>query len=78
VIVANDSIELVRTMGRTSLIMAFNNLLNEIIFIIIDDLGSKNLSLLLRMTRLFITILIVKFYDMALTYIWIGEEIVLL
>ncbi len=65
-------------MGRTSLIMAFNNLLNEIIFIIIDDLGSKNLSLLLRMTRLFITILIVKFYDMALTYIWIGEEIVLL
>ncbi len=58
--------------------MAFNNLSNEIISIITDDLGPKDLSLLLRTARRFTTVLSAKFYDMALTYTQTGGETVLL
>ena len=58
--------------------MAFNSLFNEIIFIITDDLGPKDLSLLLRTARRFNTVLSVKFYDIALTYTRTSGETVLL
>lgn len=72
--VANGSTELIRTVGRTPLIIAFNSLSNEIISIIIDELGPKDLSLLLRTARRFTTILSAKFYDMAITYTRTGER----
>ncbi len=58
--------------------MAFNRLSNEIIFHITDDLGPKDMSLLLRTARHFEMVLSAKFYDMALTYTCTTGEIILL
>ncbi len=58
--------------------MTFNSLLNEIVSLITNNFESKNISLLLRTIRYFNTILLVKFYDITLTYIRIIEETSLL
>ena len=68
----------VRTVGLTPLIMAFNSLSTEIIFLITDDLGPKDMSSLLRTARRFDTVLSAKFYGMALTYTRTTGETVLL
>lgn len=65
-------------MGLTPLIVAFNSLSNEIISVITDDLGPKDLSSLLRTARRFNTVLSAKFYDKALTYTRTSGETVLL
>ncbi len=54
--------------------MAFNSLSNEIVSLITDNLGPKDMSLLLRTARHFNTVLSAKFYDMALTYTRITGE----
>lgn len=58
--------------------MAFNRLLNEIIFHITDDLRPKDISLLSRTARYFEMVLSAKFYDMALIYTRTTGETVLL
>ena len=76
--VSNVSTEPVRTVGVTPLIMAFNSLSNEIIFLVTIDLGPKDMSSLLRTARRFDTVLSAKFYDIALTYTRTTGETVLL
>ncbi len=58
--------------------MAFNRLLNEIIFHITDDLRPKDISLLSRTARHFKMVLLAKFYDIALIYTRITGETILL
>lgn len=76
--VANFSTEPVRIVHLILLIIAFGNLLNEIIFYITNALGPKDIGSLLRTARRFRTILSAKFYDIALIYTRTTGETVLL
>lgn len=58
--------------------MAFGSLSNEIIFQITDALRPKDIGSLLRTARRFSTVLLAKFYDIALIYTRITRETVLL
>ena len=65
------------TVDLIPLIITFSSLSTEIIFLITDDLGPKDIGSLLRTARRFDIVIVAKFYCMALIYTRTTGETVL-